>query len=147
MTHSGSDDSRSRHATLAERGRLEAETGMAHLSGYADPDVYRAELNRTSNTTSQSIANGHATGTGPGRGYVRAEEDDYHGQHGREGGGVGRGTSVHGTDDGYGRPGGVRGFEQQCQPIDQNPQMGPVNDDKGGLSLNRNPQNVGSEAG
>lgn len=152
VTHTGSTESKSHHASLADRGRLEAETGMAHISGYADPNVYyRSELDRMSNPAARTIGNDHTTGTGPGRGYVRAEEEDYYGQHDRADGGVGRGRSGYGTDHGYGhRQAGVRGFEhQRLPPVDQNPGqvMGPVDDDKGGLSPNRNHQNTGSEAG
>jgi hypothetical protein len=136
VTKSGSDESRSLHASLVDRGRLEAETGMAHISGYADPDVYRDELARTSNSSARTFGNGHTPGRGPGRDYVRVEEDDYDGRNGRVDGGVERG---HGTNDGYDRT-GVRGFEQQNSAIDPNPQ-------RGDLSPNRGPQNAGSEAG
>ena len=120
---------------------MEAETGIAHISGYADPNAYRGELGRISNSTTRTFRNGQTSGTWPGGGYVRTEEDDYY--YGRDG----RGTGGYGADDGYGRP-GVQGFERQQPAIDRNTQMDPgVVDERGGLSPNRGPQNAGSEAG
>jgi len=143
LTFSSSSESKSRHTSLADRGRTEAETGMAHMYGYADPDVYRQELSRMPNSTG-TFGNGHTTGTGPGTGDVRAGQDNHYGRDGRMDGGVGKGTGGYGTDDGYGQP-GVQGFEQQQPPIDRNTQMGPVAEGGGGLSPNRAPQNAGSE--
>ena len=144
----GSSESKSHHASLADRGRMEAETGMAHVSGYADPNAYRDELDRKSNSTTQTFGNDRATGTGHGRGYGRAEEEDNYGRDSRVDGGVGRGMGGYGrADDGRGRPMGVQGFEQQPLPaIDRNI-PGPVTDQKGRLSSNPNRQNASSEAG
>lgn len=142
VTNSGSAESKSHHVSLADRGRMEAETGMAHISGYSDPNVYRNELGHTSNSTPRTFGDGHATGMGPGTGYVRAEEDDYYGGGGRMDGAIDRRAS-----EGFGRP-GVLGFEQKQPAIDRNNQD-PITDQSGGLSIspNRCPQNAGSEAG
>jgi hypothetical protein len=59
-------------------------------------------------------------------------------------GGVGRGTSGYGTDDGYGHP-GAQNFERQQSPIDGNGEMGPDPSGKGTLSPNRGPPNAESE--
>src|SRR5579872_4170393 len=109
VTTSGPPNPNSRHAALIDRGRTEAEIGMAHMYGYADPKVYRDELARLSDNT----GNGHATGTGPGRDYVRAGEDDYHCRNGSVDGGVARGTDGYNTDDKLGRPGGQDFVQQQ----------------------------------
>jgi hypothetical protein len=120
---------------------------MAHMYGYADPNVYRNELSRMTNSTTGTSGN-HTTGTGPGTGYMRAEDGYGHGDG--VGGGVDGGAGGYGThngyDTGYGRS-GVQGFEQQQPPMNRNTQMGPDTDGMGGLSPNRGPQNVGSEAG
>ena len=141
----GSAESKSQHASLADRGRTEAETGMAHIYGYADPDVYRQELSRMPGFTG-TLGTGNTTGTGPGTGDVRAGQDGPYGRDGRVDGGVGKGAGGYGTDDGYSQP-GVQGLEQQQPAIDRNTQTGPVADGRGGLSPNRAPQNAGSEVG
>ena len=135
VTSSGTNESKSRHTALADSGRMKAETGMAHIYGYADPDVYRGELGRVSNQTGTS-GSGHTTGTGPGRGYVGAGEDDYHGRSN----GVDGGADGYGPGDGKNRPSG-QGFE--------NHQPGPASDHNGwgGSPPNLTSQKVGSEVG
>ena len=126
LTGSGNDESRSRHTSLLDRSRTQVETGMAHMYGYADPEVYRDELRRLSNPATGAPGNGHTTETGPGRGSAREGEGVY--------------------DEHGGRPGG-QDFEQQQSADNRNTQIGPPDDRRGGSPQNRTPQNAGSEVG
>jgi hypothetical protein len=146
MTSSGSDESKSHYISIADRGRTEAETGVAHMYGYADPNEYRDELSRMPNSTTGAFRSGHTTETGPGKSYVRAGQDEYYGRNGRMDGGVEREVGGYGRDDGRGRPGGAQGFEQPPPAIDGNKQGDPgVTDGRDGLHPTRTPQNT--EAG
>lgn len=124
FTKSGSDASRSRNTSLLDRGRTQVETGMAHMYGYADPEVYRDELRHLSNTAAGAPGSGHTTETGPGSGYASEREGVY--------------------DDRAGRPGG-QDFSQQQPANNRNTQIGSPDDRRGGSPQNRTPQNAGSE--
>jgi len=149
MTNTGSSESKSRYSSIADRGRMEAETGMARVYGYPDPNatnVLHNEHGHPPQTNAGILGNGHTTGSGPGTGYPRPGESDYD-RGGGVDGGVGRRDGAYGTDDGYGQP-GVQNTEYQQPTIDGNTGMEP--DPKGlktGLSPNRGPENTGSEAG
>lgn len=127
VTHTASEKSRSHHTSLADRGRTEAETGIAHMYGYADPNVYRDELSRMQKSAAGT--SGRANGTAPGRGSMR--EDGYYGHDGRVDDTKGLG--------GYetGQP-GAQGFGQQQPQIDRNR---PVTNERGGDPPNNAPQN------
>lgn len=149
MTLSGSPESKSRYASIADRGRMQAETGMAHVYGYPDPNAGNdphSKPGRMPQSTTGTSGSGHTTGTGPGTGSPRVGEDDYHGHDGRVDGGVRREAGGHGTDDGYGQP-GVQHSEHQQPAIDRNTEMGSGIDGRAGLSPARSPQNASSEAG
>ena len=132
---------------MADRGRMETETGMAHIYGYADPNtgnVSHNEPGRIPQPTSGIPGSGHTTATGPGTSLAEHDDDG----RGDVGSGVGRQASGYGTtDDGSGRPGSAQNLEQQ-PTIDRNPEMGPSNDPRmGRLSPNRGPPNAGPDAG
>jgi len=132
LTFSGSAESKSRHADLAHRGRTEAETGMAHIYGYADPNVYREELSRMPNSTTATFGSARTAGTGHGG----PSQDGYYSRGSRV-------DSEYGADDGHGQP-AVQGYGQQQPAVDQNTQMGPAANGRGGL-FHRTPQNAGPE--
>jgi len=152
LSSSGSPESTSRYASIADRGRMETERGMARIYGYPDPNAANAIRNEHSHLpqpTTGTLGKGHTTGTGPGRDYVHNGKDDYYGRGGGVDGGVRRGAGGYGADDGYGQP-GVQTVERQPPAIDRNAVTGPDRpeiDERGRLSPNRGPQNVGSEAG
>jgi len=133
---------------MADYGRMEVETGMAHIYGYPDPNAENVSHNEPGPmprpTTTGTFGSGHTTGTGPGTGPA---EHDYPG-HGDVGKGVEREAGGYGADDGSGRP-GTQNLEQQQPAIDQNNmEMGPSTDPRGGsLSPNRGPQRTGSGGG
>lgn len=149
VTKSGSPESKSRYTSLADRGRMEVETGMARVYGYPDPNAAnvlhnepgRLPPSNTANT--ETFRSGHTTGadpgTGynPGTGYTRTGENDYD-YRGRDGG-VSSGAGGYGADDGYGQP-GVQNFRNQQPAFDGNTGMGS-------LSPNRGPQSAGPEGG
>ena len=147
----GSSESKSRHSSIADRGRMEVETGMAHIYGYPDPNAANAlhnEPGRPSQSNTGAFGGGHTTATGPGAGYTRTVENDYdsYRRGGDVDGGVGRGTGGYGADDGYGQP-GAQNFEHRQTTIDGKREMGPDPSGRGGLVPNRGPQNAGPEAG
>ena len=132
---------------MADRGHMEAETGMSRIYGYPDPNTGNAFHNEPGrlpqSTTTGAFGSGHTTGTGPGTGLP---DQDYYGR-GDVGRGAGRDVSGYGADDGSGRP-GAQNFEQQ-PAIDRNMEMRPSTDPRGGgLSPNRGPpQTAGPEGG
>jgi len=131
---------------MADRGRMEVETGMAHIYGYPDPNaanVLRNEPVRSPQSTAGTFGSGHTTGTSTGTGYTATGENDY--ERGDDvGGGVERGTNRYRTDDEYGQPGG-QNFERQQPAIDGNKEKGPDPSWRDDLSPNRGPQNAESE--
>ena len=150
VTHSGSSESKSRHSSMADRGRMEVETGMAHIYGYPDPNaanVLRNEPGRSPQSNAGTFGSGHTAGTSTGTGYTGTGENDYDSyERGDDvGGGVGRGTNRYRADDEYGPPGG-HNFERQQPAIDGNKEMGPDPSWRGDLSPNRGPRNAESEA-
>jgi len=150
MTNSGSPESKSRYSSMADRGRMEVERGMARIYGYPDPNATNAppnEPDRPPQSNTVTSGSGHTTGTGPGAGYMRTGEKD-HEPYGRSSdvdGGVGRGTGGYGADDGYDQS-GAQNFERQQPAIDGDREMGPDPSGSGGFYPNRGPQNAGSEA-
>jgi len=151
LASSGPPENNPRYSSMTDRGRMEVETGMAHIYGYPDPNaanVLHNEPGRPPQPNTGTFGGGRTTGTGPGTGYMRTGENDYdsYGHGGDVKGGVRRGANGYGTDDGYGQP-GAQNFERQHPAIDGNREMGPDPSGRGGLSPNRGPQNAGSEAG
>jgi len=146
LTCTGSPDSKSHHSSIADRGRMETERGMARIYGYPDPNAVDHPQNapvRFPQPDSGALGSGHATGTGSGAGYMR--EDDY-GHDGGMYGGVGKGAGGYGTNDGYGQT-RIQNFDHQQPTIDENTRVGPDSGGKGGLSPMRAPQDTGSETG
>ena len=150
VTTSGPPKSNSRHSSLVDRGRMEVETGMAHIYGYPDPHAANASRNEPGHlpqSNTGTFGNGHTAGTGPGTGYMRTGKNDYdpHGRGYDVDGRAGGGPGGYGTDDEYGQP-GAQNFERKQQPvIDGNRDMGSDPSGRDGLSPNRGPPNAGPE--
>ena len=141
MTHTGSPESKSLYSSIADRGRMEAETGMAHIHGYPDSNAANAlhnERGHPPQTNAGIPGNGHTTGSGPG-----GSDHDRYGGGGGVDGGVGRRADGYGPDD---QP-ASQNLEHQQPAIDGNTGAGPDPSGKSGPSPNRGPENVGSEAG
>jgi len=154
LTHSGTSESKSRYVSMAERGRMEVEMGMARIHGDPDPHGGKPPNNEPGSLPHPvpgALGNEHATGTGPGTGYTQTGEHDYYAGGGgvdnevRSGAnGAGRGTDGYGTNDGYGPAPGVH---NQQPAINRNTEMGPDPRESGGQFPNNASQNVGHEAG
>ena len=145
VTKSGTPESKSRYATMADRGRMEAETGIARIHGHPDPHAGKAFDNKPGSLpqpTTGIPGSGHTTGTGPGTGYTG--EQDYYRGGGGVGTGVGKVAGGYGTDDGYGPP-GVRNPEHQQPAIDRSTGVGPHPDERVSQPPNRTFQNAGPE--
>jgi len=137
MTGSGTSGN-THHTSMADRGRMEVETGMARIYGHPDPNAGNAFHNEPSRlpqpTTTGTFGSSHTTGPGPGTGIT---EDDYYGPSG-----VGKDTGIeasgYGANDGGARPGPQT--VQQQPAIDRNAETGPNPDPaRGSLSPNRGP--------
>ena len=142
LTKSGSPESTSRNTSMADRGRMEAETGMAHIYGYPDPNAENVSHNEPGrlpkSTTTGTPGNGHTTGTEPGTGVT---EDDYRGP-----GGVrkdtGRETTGYGAGDGSGLPGGHTTKTGPGTGITEDDYRGP-----GGMGTGRGSNGYGADDG
>lgn len=142
---------KSRHGSIADRGRMEVETGMAHIYGHPDPhagNVSRNEPGRIPEPVTGTFGNGHATGTGPGgMGHTDTGETDYE-RHGRGNGDAegefGKGQSGSETSGRYGRHGAQNHEDQPV--IDRNTETGLDLGGRGDTSPNHGPQNP-SEGG
>lgn len=133
----------SHYTSLAERGRMEAETGMAHIYGDPDPNMgkpFHEGPGRMPYPTTGAPRTGHTSETGPGMGPTLT------GQRGDVDGRTVRGGSGYGTDDRVGPSSGVQNVEQQ-PAIDRNTERVGPNTGGGSLSPNRGPPNTGSEVG
>ena len=146
MSKSGTPQSSSHYTSMADRGRMQVETGMARIFGDPDPhagNVPHNEPGRVPQSTAGTFGSNHTTGTGPGTGFTSTVEHNHYGRGNGVGNGVGRGASGRGTDDEYGQP-GAQNLEQQ-PAIDRNTEMGPGAGGRGALSPNRRPQDADPE--
>ena len=140
MTKSGTPGTTSHYTSMADRGRVETERGMAHIYGDPSPNQGRVFHNEPDRMPQPTFGGSHTTGTGPGTGLA---EQVYYGR-----GDVGRGSGKEAG--GYGMPhdgGGAQNLEQQ-PAIDRNMEMGPNTDPRrGSLSPNRRHQSAGPGEG